>query len=240
MIRIGVCDDDIKYLKNIKKVIADSYKRVSTGGTKTDLEFYFYDCGEMLLKEYLKVGIDVVFLDIECGSMNGFDIAKELEKLQRNPGIVYISNYDSYVTKAFVCRPIDFLPKSKINTDIDITMCKILDYIKKERASIVFNNLKTGQIINIRVSNIRGIDVYKHSLEISMTTGNITIESPLSPYEQVLVMEGFIKLRRGCYVNSVYINKILSDRVILDNGEEKFIAKRKKKQIEMAWLEALF
>lgn len=73
-----------------------------------------------------------------------------------------------------------------------------------------------------------------------MTTGNITIESPLSPYEQVLVMEGFIKLRRGCYVNSVYINKILSDRVILDNGEEKFIAKRKKKQIEMAWLEALF
>lgn len=240
MIRIGVCDDDIKYLKNIKKVIADSYKRVSTGGTKTDLEFYFYDCGEMLLKEYLKVGIDVVFLDIECGSMNGFDIAKELEKLQRNPGIVYISNYDSYVTKAFVCRPIDFLPKSKINTDIDITMCKILDYIKKERARVAFHNIKTDEIINIRISNIRGIDVYKHALEISMTTGNIRIESPLSAYEQILSKEGFIKLRRGCYVNSMYISKILSDRVILDNGEEKFIAKRKKKQIQMAWMEALF
>ena len=240
MSRIGVCDDDIKYLKNIKKVIADSYKRVSTGGTKTDLEFYFYDCGEMLLKEYLKVGIDVVFLDIECGSMNGFDIAKELEKLQRNPGIVYISNYDSYVTKAFVCRPIDFLPKSKINTDIDITMCKILDYIKKERARVAFHNTKTDEIINIRISNIRGIDVYKHALEISMTTGNIRIESPLSAYEQILSKEGFIKLRRGCYVNSMYISKILSDRVILDNGEEKFIAKRKKKQIQMAWLEALF
>ena len=73
-----------------------------------------------------------------------------------------------------------------------------------------------------------------------MTTGNITIESPLSPYEQVLAKEGFIKLRRGCYVNSLYISKILNDKVILDNREEKFIAKRKKKQIEAAWLEALF
>ena len=73
-----------------------------------------------------------------------------------------------------------------------------------------------------------------------MTTGNIRIESPLSAYEQILSKEGFIKLRRGCYVNSMYISKILSDRVILDNGEEKFIAKRKKKQIQMAWLEALF
>lgn len=52
------------------------------------LEFIIYSSGEELFKEDSEDKIDVYFIDIECGNMNGFDIAKRIVSKKKNAGIV--------------------------------------------------------------------------------------------------------------------------------------------------------
>lgn len=40
------------------------------------------------------------------------DVAKIITRMNRNAGIVYITNYEEYAIKAFVCRPLGFIRKS--------------------------------------------------------------------------------------------------------------------------------
>ena len=52
------------------------------------------------------------FLDIEFGEVYGMDVAKIITRMNRNAGIVYITNYEEYAIKAFVCRPLGFIRKN--------------------------------------------------------------------------------------------------------------------------------
>jgi len=65
---------------------------------------------------------DIYFLDIEFGEVYGMDVAKIITRMNRNAGIVYITNYEEYAIKAFVCRPLGFIRKKHDAEDIKVTM----------------------------------------------------------------------------------------------------------------------
>lgn len=75
MIYIGICDDQIKIVRVLEKVIADIQKEWSC-----EWEIDVFTSGRELLKSIQKM--DAVFLDIEMPGMDGIQVGKEISEVE--------------------------------------------------------------------------------------------------------------------------------------------------------------
>ncbi len=230
MVRFAICDDEASYLNYMANIFKESYKRCSDG--KDEVECILYESGDELLENYINDKIDVVFMDIECGDRLGFDIAKELVKITKNPGIVYMTNYTSYITQAFVCRPLGFISKKNISSDIDYTMANVAEYLEEIKRVIIFHDGTKELVVN--VNKIKAVNVFNHRLDISLTDRNINIAGQLSDCEKALLDYGFIKISRGTIINAKYITSIVRCDVYME--EDKYrISRDRVKDVYAAW-----
>lgn len=55
--------------------------------------------------------VDVVLIDIRMPTMDGIELARHLALLDRPPGIIFVTAYDSYAVHAFELNAIDYLLK---------------------------------------------------------------------------------------------------------------------------------
>lgn len=108
MIKIGVCDDDIKYIEIIKKKLLDYYKT-----SKINMKLFLFSNGNALLQN--KVNLDLILLDIEMEEVSGIDIKNFLDKSNNKCKVIFISNHENKMIDAFGRNVIAFLHKSNIS-----------------------------------------------------------------------------------------------------------------------------
>ncbi|MEZ9363859.1 LytR/AlgR family response regulator transcription factor [Vibrio sp. 10N.286.49.E11] len=80
---------------------------------------------------------DVAFLDIRMPELDGISLAKQLNKLDSPPLIVFITAYDEYAVKAFDHNAMDYLLKP-INEERLLATCQ------KVQARLSSNQTQTG------------------------------------------------------------------------------------------------
>jgi two-component system LytT family response regulator/two-component system response regulator LytT len=54
---------------------------------------------------------DLVFLDVQMPGLTGFEVAKQLLRAPRPPGVVFVTAYDQHALEAFEVNAIDYLLK---------------------------------------------------------------------------------------------------------------------------------
>ena len=57
------------------------------------------------------VNVDVVLVDIRMPTMDGIELVRHLTLLEKPPGIIFVTAYDSYAVHAFELNAIDYLLK---------------------------------------------------------------------------------------------------------------------------------
>lgn len=231
MVRFAVCDDDARYLRSITQIICDSYEASKT--IDEDCECILYNSGEELIDHFIEDEIDIFFLDIECGDMSGFDIAKELLKRKKNLEIVYVTNHQHYIYDAFVCRPLGFIRKGCIEEDIKMPMVNIVDFLKEKKRTIVFEGNKGA--LKLYISDIVAVEVFDHELRVVLQDRKFDCKGSLSTYEKLLEKNGFMKISRAILVNKKYITRIAADQVCLCENIEYTISRRRIHKVRENW-----
>lgn len=231
MIRFGICDDDIKYIESVESIICESFKQQDI--FQEECQCILYSSGKELIERFIQDEIDIFFIDIECGEMSGFDIARQILKRKKNSGIVYITNYQNYVFESYVCRPLGFIRKSFIKSDINISMINIVEYLENKRNIIVFEGVKGN--ITLYMNDIVAVEVYDHKLKIILNDREVECNGSLAHYEKELEKHGFIKITRSIEVNKRYITGINADRLCLCGRIEYIISRRRVKAVRESW-----
>lgn len=236
MIRFGICDDDREYMNSITGIICDVFEKMNTFNEPGECRLY--DSGEALIEKFIEDEIDIFFLDIECGAVSGFDIARGLLRRRRDLGIVYITNYRHYMSKAFVCRPLGFISKSDIEEDIIPVMRSIMEFLEDKKRSITIETSKGLQQLYVR--DIMAVEVFNHKLQIVLEDKMFEQKGQLSRYESQLFECGFIKIARGILVNRKSIDKINGNELQLVNGMKYTISRRRMNEVYQMWRKAGF
>lgn len=231
MIRIGICDDDINFLEKFKNMIEKFFAKLTF--IKDEIEYICYDDAQKVFEKFFEDKIDVYFLDIEYGEDLGMDVAKRLNKMCVDVGIVYVTNYENYVSRAFVCRPLGFLRKNHIEEDMKFAMASVIDYLENINREFVFYNNKNRLLV--KLCNIQYVHIYDHIMELVLLNKRIQLRDKLSRVENSLCEQGFVKINRSCLVNLKYIEDIIDVKIILYSKENLYISEDKKGDVFVKW-----
>ena len=100
--RIAVCNNDEKLLRNIKKTIYE-YSEMR----RLDIVVDSFFSGEEMINN--KTNYTIVFLGYHLKGKNGLEIAKELRNINTYTAIIFVSQNTDFIFDAFLVSPYRFI-----------------------------------------------------------------------------------------------------------------------------------
>jgi len=235
MLKIAICDDEEIFreveIETISRIMKQEYEHIS-------YEITQYHCGSDLIKEYVSNEIDIIFLDIELGEENGFDVATSLTKIRNNTNIVFVTTYENLVFDSFVFRPLGFVRKRAFENEFKQIMFRMIQYFVESKQMIIFGVGK--EKYEFLLDEIRMISAFKHEIIVSSENNDLKIRDQLLKYESELLNKAFVVAGRGCMINLKYIKKIEGNTVYLFNDKFVEISRSRLKEVKNSFRDYQF
>lgn len=236
MINILICDDNKEFLsqieKNISNIISDSsfsdfdFKVTAFDNPKSALEF----CS--LHK------VDIAFLDIDMPEIGGFDIAEVIHSKNNDTLIIFVTNFENYVFSSLRYRPLRFIRKSHLDTELNEAMEAALHELVCKNKYLELGNKYSND--KIFFSDILYFESKKNYAEIVCNDGKrYMYRSTLTELENNLKHYDFMRVHAGFLVNMKHINRIFKNTVIMSNNEEISVSKRLSAEVHKTYSEYL-
>ncbi|MFP7473353.1 response regulator [Niallia taxi] len=139
MIRTVIIDDEELSIIYLEKKLRD-FPNIQIINTYTTFD--------SVLEELEKKEVNVIFLDIEMGSLNGLEIAERILSAFPSIHIVFVTAHSEYAVHAFEINSIDYLLKPITTKRLQITIDRLNNYIKEDQKS--HNDDKTIKPLTIK------------------------------------------------------------------------------------------
>ncbi len=110
MLRIGICDDSADARVALRAALERALERRRSGA---DTSFFEFSSGEGLLRWLVSHAgeLDLVFLDIEMGELNGMETARRLREADEGLLLVFVTGYTDYVFDGYSVGALGYLMK---------------------------------------------------------------------------------------------------------------------------------
>lgn len=229
MIKIAVVDDDELMLKQINELLNKCFSET--------LSIQLFNDGNSFLEKIDDNQYDLVFLDIDMPNINGFNVAKRLNEVCTS-NIIFVSNLEHLVFEAFDYKPLRFVRKSCLESDIQ-SVVKSYTYETKTN-NVYYVRTNDGEFA-IPINDILFFESFKHDIYVQTTKDKLKIkrehsdENTISSLYEKFENIGFIRIHKSYIVNYRYIYMINRKKVILKNDYEIYINPRNANDIKAAY-----
>lgn len=223
--RLAICDDDMREQKQLLQIIQDWDTAYNTE--------YFSDGASLLRAAELAPPFDIVFLDIYMPGENGIDIAGTLRQISPKTSIVFVTTSQDYAVNAFALAALHYLVKPVSARDVAEAFRRFDALHPHCRKFISFPERRGKQTVFL--DQICYLTSSNHAVEVSLADGRqIKVWMPLNELMQKLG-KNFLKINRGIVVNMDCIERMGTDRCVLLDGREFFLAVRERNAICAAY-----
>lgn len=229
---IAVCDDNEVFLSVIREKIDNILNT-----HKMKHEVVLFRSGNELLERITTTSFDIVFLDIDMPDINGKQLAQKLRTAARNKfKLVFVSDYNNEVFSTFQYNIESFIPKCRLDEFLSEELLRIIEILKNEKGeefTFRYNDNNRCGIVAVFVSDIMFIEtlggkIYLHTANKKYELLNYKFEKIKSQF----IKYDFVDIHRTCFVNVAYISAVGKDQVILRNGMQLPLSRRKKKKTD--------
>ncbi len=239
MSRIGICDDNLSQLRDLKEIIESSFAK-HEGSYKIEA----YNDSRVLLHQNSMEPFDALFLDIDMPKLDGFDIAKLLRNNFSHCLIVFVTVHSELVFDSFAFQPFNFIRKNyhiPLEESIPPVVDKLVLHLHQDDKVTLFDEYDRMHIVYIRdILYLEGDDHYViYHLSSTCDINKSRMREKVSNCLEMYSSYGFVKIHKSLLVNLkhvTYIDKRASD-VEMDNGEHLPITSRYKKDVEEKYLQ---
>jgi DNA-binding LytR/AlgR family response regulator len=103
MLRIAICDDEERYVSDVKCMLQKWATEVSAY-----IQIYCFHDGDSLIQEAETIQFDIVFLDIVMPLINGFDTAKELRSKDKTVKIIFLTSSPEFALQSYSVKATNY------------------------------------------------------------------------------------------------------------------------------------
>lgn len=135
MLQIGICDDMSEVRLKLHALLERLLEAQSI-----QHQIFEFSSGEGLLcwHEKHRGELDLVFLDIEMGGMNGMETAKLLRALDESLQLVFVTGYTDYVFDGYAVGALGYLIKPPKLSQLEDVLTRALSAIHRQEPALFF------------------------------------------------------------------------------------------------------
>lgn len=235
MIRIAVFDDE----KNAIYMIVRKIKEIEPQ-LNVEFEIDTFTDATSLLNAFNTGQYQALFLDLDMPEKTGFEVSSYLRENRNEIPIVYITNRDDLMQRAFQYSVLGFVCKNRIDQELQFAIeCVIREIQKNSHKIAIISSQKQKKICyDLNVCDIMYIECSDHHTMVYQNgiKKPIIAREPLFKYIEKPGFENFIQISASCIVNHKFIFSIERDTLILTDETVLYISRRKTKTIKEKWL----
>ena len=228
--RIGIIDDDQKFLNMFKEVYYPKIINLSN-----DDENSLTCSTEMLASEVLNT-LDLVFFDIQLKDKNSITLIAEAES-KFDTKIVFISSKNDLVFDALRVRPLTFIRKNNLEDDFKMFLTLFEDEIVTRRTISLTNQY--GRVEKVYIDHILYFTACGHDVSVVAINETYRLISSLKKMLFELQDKRFVQIEKSTCVNMKHILEITNDNVIMKNRNVIPICRYFRKEIQQRYLDYL-
>lgn len=201
-LNIAVCDDEKYYRTHIKKLLTEYLQ-------KEDVFFQigeFSDGKDFCEEESNFWKYDIIFLDIEMGSMNGMETAHTIRAKNKKMDIVFITVMQDYVFEGYRVGAARYIMK----TDLEVLLPECLEALLKSEKycgqQMEFSFI--GGKRKLFLKDLLYIESDSHRLNFVKEEEVLHLYGKISELERKLSDYNFIRCHQSFLVNPEHIDRI--------------------------------
>ncbi len=211
MYNIAICDDDKGELEYVERIIEKAFGRKDVQST-----YKTYTSAKTLLEDNKQEPFDLVFLDLDMPGINGMETAENIGMQEGRTEIVFVTNHEELVYKAYRFKAIGFVRKKFLEEEVD----EIIDIFFKEMAYreqyLVFKDSRTTyKILSQDIMYMQSAD---HYVDVVMRDNRCVVRDSMNNIEKMYSAYGFIRIHARYIVNYKYIYSLEKNEVVLTDG----------------------
>lgn len=206
--KIAVIDDERPARSELSHLI-----RSAVGDWEETVELVEASSAAAALELFAEIEIDLVYLDIHLGDMEGTTLAAVLKKLQPETEIVFATAFNDYAEKAFDVRALNYILKPFEEKRVCQTLCQFreLRAARKQKTGPALSKISIytdKKLVVLEISNIVYIEVVNRRCLVHTRDKTYASSSTISAYEEKLKDCGFFRIQKSFLVNLDYVVEI--------------------------------
>lgn len=223
---IVICDDESIFLSHFKDLLVrDSFEK------GLDLTVTAYTCGEDLLAAYdqgLVLDMDILFLDIRMGGMDGLEAARILREKGCSCLIIFLTSLEEYARAGYEVKAFRYLLKEQVDRELG----RIMDACCRELGTedyFVFSYERRSY--QVRRQDILYFESRKRLVFLFTVNGQYQFYQKLDVLEGQLSGSGFLRVHRSFLVQERYVRSWKENALWLVDGTEIPISRTYEKAV---------
>lgn len=214
MIRIAICDDEIKIGKRIASQVEMLMKN-NSGNCKIQV---FSDSKSLLYDIEDGISFELLLLDIEMPDLNGMKLTESVKRYLPDALIIFISSHEKYVYESFRVQPFRFIPKIYLDKMLPLAIKEAVEFLQKSEGKFLCVENQHG-LEKIPTGSITYIWHKEKYAYIQKTNGEqVKVRRTLKQVYSKLPSGDFIWIDRGCICSLLQISRINQGNVVLTDG----------------------
>jgi DNA-binding LytR/AlgR family response regulator len=171
-----------------------------------------------------KEKIDILFLDIDMPVLNGLDFRKKAAEV---PVCIYITAHPEHAVASFEVDTLDFIVKPIKIDRFTQTVHRIEEYIELKQKAKLFEATLGGDVIyikeghtetKIKLHEILYLEALKDYTKIVTSTKRHCVLTSIGNVLKEPHFQSFVRIHRSFAVQKQYIDKKLTNEIVLNNG----------------------
>lgn len=241
LLKAYIIDDELQSQNFLHKMLQQHFPEIEIAGEASTVE--------EALKGIKQCNPDIVFLDIQIKNETGFDLLKQLHKINFN--LIFTTAFDRYAIKAFRFNAIDYLLKPIVAEELIEAVNKVkqktatAQAASKQQVEQLYDDLLNPKKVHDKIAvptndgfvviNVNDI-VYCHAnsnyTEFYFNDKKTIVSSySLKQYDDLLTPQSFFRTHRSYLINLKHVQKYrrgIGGEIVMSNGDEVELSRNNK------------
>lgn len=240
MLRVAVCDDTAKDLRDTYNIV----ERWAAAEGDNEVAAIKFESPASLLESHKKEHFDLLVLDVIMPEQTGIELARLLRKDGDETMVIYTSSTTEYAMDAFGIQALGYVKKPVDSGElISLLERALVLYRAKPKKWLTLmekNRPVKTELMDILYVENRNRDV----IYVLRSGGQIEVSRRSGTFEEVIEPipseTAFVQIHKSFFVNMKYIRTIREESLLMDDGAELPIARRRKAELKDRYMTYVF